>query len=472
MDAFLQSSADADATIIEDAASGQEEDADSDYEASKPKTKKASKAAIAAQERLALSVNFVQTHFPMLRPESDPQDVLDAIAKMSRRPETIFGRNRSVMRDDKEEILQYMEGVRTCVRWLTMKSLSSAMDALHVMQAKVKTTSSSGTQTDAAPEPETRPDTLASKTLVHPDVADFKVCVQEELQKFKEEFIASASTARTYASVVQTTDAPKIKTPVSRPALVLESTDATQKSHKAVLDAWRTKVKFYDKEFAPVRVQTVSNDKVRVEFDTDAQRDETLEMLKDVPALRASESKRRRPLVILKGIANDTDVPDDVSILRTQNPLLRRVVKSDDDIKFRFVRRNKNEALHNVVLEVTPEVRTQMLLIERLNVGHQRVRVQDYSPFVQCFKCLQFGHVQQRCTSDVQRCSHCASGHNITSCPFVLDASKRKCYNCTTHNKKTRRSVNDAHCATSAKDCPRIQTMIERIASRTDYGCH
>ena len=85
-----------------------------------------------------------------------------------------------------------------------------------------------------------------------------------------------------------------------------------------------------------------------------------------------------------------------------------------------------------------------MLELGRLNIGHHRVRVKDYSPFIQCFSCFQFGHTKDRClTPDVRRCSHCAGTHNVQKCAVKSDAAKLRCFNCKVHNEVTKKSVDD-----------------------------
>ena len=63
------------------------------------------------------------------------------------------------------------------------------------------------------------------------------------------------------------------------------------KSAKEVTDAWRKGVSFRDACFAPAKVQRVSNNKIRVEFDTDSQRQQALKKLESVTELRAEPAQ-------------------------------------------------------------------------------------------------------------------------------------------------------------------------------------
>lgn len=439
---------------------------------SSKRTKKeieAFKNQAAAQRRLDELHSYVRHRF-RITPSSDVSELLDAITQLASGSIKAIGRNKSVTKDDRAAVVQNQEAISFLTQQVSDRLLAASMANMGVSASTSTTTAA--TQTDV---PDEEPPVAASST------SDILACVREELAKFKQEILSPDAAAATtsYASIVSGRGpvVPKVKTPVSLPALVIASTDASKQTHKDVLSAWRKDVDFSDTDFAPARVQTVSNNKVRVEFDNVQQRDAALEKLASVPSLSSEASRRRRPLVILKGIEMEatsaSDFTGGINVIKRQNPAVASAILRPDDIKFRFRRHNRNDALCNVVLEVSPDVRLRMLEAGRVNIGHQRVRVQDFSPFVQCFRCLQFGHVQAKCSADSSRCSHCAGrNHNVRDCVHLKDASKLRCYNCVQHNLKSGRPVDEQHAATSAKDCPRIRTMIDRISGRTDYGLH
>lgn len=301
--------------------------------------------------------------------------------------------------------------------------------------------------------------------------ASLRDIVREEMDALRQELVQRppASTAASYAAAaaagagIGTQQRPKIKTPVSRPAIVLKPAADDIKSSKDVLNVWKKSVSFKDETFAPAKVQTVSNSGVRVEFDNVQQRDAAMRKLAAVSDITGEEAKRRRPLIILRGVSKDVAADDVVQLVRQQNP---SVSIGDGDARKRFVRRNRKDELYNIVLEVAPPVRVQLLQLGRVNIDHQRVHCSDFSSLVQCFRCLGFGHTQSKCESE-QHCSHCAaSGHGFAACPDKKDASKSKCYTCSKSGRK-----DCCHSATSSKHCPAIQAMERKLASRTDFGC-
>ena len=312
------------------------------------------------------------------------------------------------------------------------------------------------------------PDPNATITTVDDSGPSVRDVIREELSKFRDEVLGGPQ-QRSFAAVVSGAGGPSrpkaktIRTPVSRPAIVIESTAAEVQSSKTVTDEWRKTVSFKDCNFAPSKVQPVSKGKVRIEFDEVQQRDEALRKLAFVTSIRGQPAKRSNPLIIVKGISKDLTEDDAMDLITKQNPTISG---GPDAIRKRFSRKNRKDHLFNLVLEVQPAVRRQLLELGRVNCDHQRVRVEDFSPFIQCYKCLGFGHTRSKCTSEVQCCSHCSStDHQFEACPSKDDSSCLKCVNCHRSGKKDL-----SHSATSHKSCPSIRSMVKRIEARTDYG--
>ena len=308
------------------------------------------------------------------------------------------------------------------------------------------------------------------------DAEELMQCVRKELNDFKTNFAntnATQSTGesrQTYASAAAKQLKP-IRTPLSRPAIVISTNDSSH-SHKEVIEVWRKSVSFKNATYTPARIQPLSKNKVRVEFDTEDQRNATLKIAQGNKNINAEEAKRRNPMVIIKGVDNSIKSEELINLIRHQNPSVDSAFKQEGDIRLCFTRENKNKNLYNAVIETTPGVRRSIVELKRLNIDYKRIHASDFSPFVQCYRCLQFGHTTKKCNATDTPCSHCASKeHTYKECPDKEDAIKIRCYNCHAHNVRNNASVNDSHSATSAKNCPRIKALTKRITERVDYGC-
>lgn len=373
-----------------------------------------------------------------------PEDLAKFIRKMAKSVEAVFKNgNKSVTAIDKSEILNITNAISEASNQIT-------------------------------PVMET---TTVCKSI---DAEELMACVRKELSDFKIDLTnanaqySTESSKKTYATVASNGDKPRIKTPISRPAIVISSKDANQTQNE-VINEWRKSVSFKKNTFTPARILPISKNKVRIEFDTEEQRNATLKKAQECNKINAEVAKRRKPMIIIKGVSNEVKSEELIELIRQQNPSVDATVLNDSDIRLCFLRKNylpRNINLYNAVIETTPSVRQSILELKRLNIDDRRIHVEDFSPFVQCYKCLQFGHTKNKCNATEEPCSHCASiEHSFKDCPVKKDATKSRCFNCKSHNAKNNASDNDAHSATSSKNCPRIKALIKRITQRVDYGC-
>ncbi|KAL0803222.1 hypothetical protein ABMA28_017314 [Loxostege sticticalis] len=298
--------------------------------------------------------------------------------------------------------------------------------------------------------------------------------IREELAKMQTPTTAPQNAPISFAEVARTQRVEKRTSPTTyktKPAIIIESKKKVL-SPNETLKAFKANVSFRDTNFAPAGVKFVSNNKIRVEFDSNEQREKTLKKINDKPdcPVHAELSKSLRPMIILKGVPADIPAEDLANILKGQNECIQDSITTDEDLLFKFKRRNRNKALYNAVLLASPKVWQAITAAVKLNLDHQRVHAENYVPLLQCFRCLQFGHTKARCTQENSICSHCATpGHDFQSCPSKKSPEEAQCHNCSQHSKATNTKGNVNHSATSNK-CPRVQLMSEKIRSRTDYG--
>ncbi|CAG4959556.1 unnamed protein product [Parnassius apollo] len=258
---------------------------------------------------------------------------------------------------------------------------------------------------------------------------------------------------------------------VSKPAIIISPT-VEVKSRQDAVELFKNNINYRASNYAPARIQPVSKNKLRVEFDNKTQLKDTLTRLQGKSELKAEPVRKLRPMVILKGISKDVPADDLIQSLSRQNTVLTELINNGggENLKLRFKRENRNANLYNAVLLVEPKLYNKMLDMGRISVEYQRVHVASFSPFLQCHKCLQFGHTKLRCTADQNLCSHCASTeHDVGKCPNKDKPNSVKCYNCHTHNTRFNTKMDTKHTANS-NTCPRLRAMREKINNRVDYG--
>ncbi|KAL4704561.1 hypothetical protein ACJJTC_012278 [Scirpophaga incertulas] len=87
-----------------------------------------------------------------------------------------------------------------------------------------------------------------------------------------------------------------------------------------------------------------------------------------------------------------------------QNKTLFHGLQQDNiHMKVKYRKRARNNLQCQTVLEVSPEIHTDMLDAEFIHIGMGRSSVQDQSPLVQCARCLGFGHTKNLCQEKQQK---------------------------------------------------------------------
>lgn len=273
--------------------------------------------------------------------------------------------------------------------------------------------------------------------------------------------------------------------PTTLPAIVVVSKDPAA-SREDTMRNLRLVLPIRETNYAPARVTPIIKNGLKLEFDSERDRDDALRRIcgAENAKVTAEVARRLRPMAILKGISRDVAAEDLVGVLLQQNPELGEFDTTHISLKFK--RDNKNPALYNAVLLTSPLAFRALIALQRARVDFQRVHVEEFSPFLQCHRCLQFGHTSTHCKNPALRCAHCAKdGHVHKDCPNDFTVSpdgtvtkptetNYNCFNCTAHNIKfcnnsTDKKYPTAHKATS-DSCPIVRAMKSRTRQNIDYG--
>lgn len=303
-------------------------------------------------------------------------------------------------------------------------------------------------------------------------VAVIRDAIKEEVSKVQQSIDLSIQRQATYADAVKKqTPKPKPVIPVSKPALII-SPKIEVSSPAETFNAWKKKISFRDTNFSPSNIQYISNNKLRVEFDTVEHRETALAKTNQPDSeVTAEISKKLQPMVIIKGISAEVPPEELVDIICKQNECVKSLISNDKDLVYKFSRRNRKEHLYNAVFMVSPVLWRTLIKEGKLNIDFQRVHLEDHAALLQCYNCLQFGHTSKICSSESRICSHCSSlTHEFKTCPFKHDKSKINCYNCTQFYKKHNLNIDKTNHSATSENCPRVLHMLQRIRSRTDYG--
>lgn len=261
---------------------------------------------------------------------------------------------------------------------------------------------------------------------------------------------------------------PALNLPRNNPAIV--ATVANAQTGAEALQTFKHRVSFRECSYAPARIRPVTNNRLRIEFENEKQRDETLIRLNSGGPISAEPARTLLPMAILKGIHKDTPPQELAQIIVSQNPTVGESLTDKDEMQLCFVKRNnRNENLYNAVFKCPPAAWQAAMRLGRLNIEHQRVHVSEHSPFKQCLSCLQYGHTKIHCKATIRPCSHCAdTTHNYKQCPHRRDKPPQ-CYNCKIHNERSATKFEITHAAINP-NCPKIKAAKLTLHHKINYA--
>lgn len=141
---------------------------------------------------------------------------------------------------------------------------------------------------------------------------------------------------------------------------------------------------------------------------------------------------------------------------------IREANLEDDDIPLKCVYKYpaRERTTTSFVIETSAEGRTELLRKSRIFIGFAACRVEDHVRVLQCYKCLQFGHIAGDCQGK-DKCGHCAGSHESRACKRKQNI---KCYNCTMDKLE-----DTAHSAFDGKRCPILARKLAEKARSTNY---
>ena len=172
---------------------------------------------------------------------------------------------------------------------------------------------------------------------------------------------------------------------------------------------------------------------------------------------QVEKPKKRKPMLILYEV-DSTLREDDLKKAIMEQNLDGKIKGEDLELRFRTGPRNKPTT--NWVIEVSPELRQNILNQGRVYVGYTGLKAKDFLQVARCAKCKDLGHVQKHCPGE-ERCGHCGGkDHGKESCP---DKQKpARCIPCSNKGKKCTKP--------NTKECPSHGMALKRLQDRTDYG--
>ncbi|KFM75282.1 hypothetical protein X975_15685, partial [Stegodyphus mimosarum] len=129
---------------------------------------------------------------------------------------------------------------------------------------------------------------------------------------------------------------------------------------------------------------------------------------------------------------------------------------------FRLKERRPNRV--QWIIECTNTVFAAVLKLRKIYTDWQAHTITEFLGIKICFKCQQFGHLQDKCQSKKTFCAYCARLHNVKDCRAEMAA----CINCGDSNKQFGTHFDYQHPAYDS-NCPSYQRTAYNVRLNTEY---
>lgn len=171
---------------------------------------------------------------------------------------------------------------------------------------------------------------------------------------------------------------------------------------------------------------------------------------------------KRNPRLIVYEVPQADSNEAILSAIIEQNLSGTQQTTARNQLKIAFRSGDRTREKCNIVLEASKETRDYLIQKERLYVGWNCCRVNDYIAATRCYKCHGYGHTTKYCKAQSEVCGHCSlQGHGFKECPNK--SRPATCASCQKAGKNSNHSV-------KSNTCPAYISAINQVLSRTDYG--
>ena len=284
---------------------------------------------------------------------------------------------------------------------------------------------------------------------------------KDRARSFSEQLVASPGTKvnlpKGYRTVVQPSDDPP-----STFGLIVKAADSKTSSHKTkrlIKEAVDPKAL----QLGVSKIKNLTNDALFVECKTEMDRNTLEKELSKLSTVNVECPKKKLPTLLLTFAPKEVEDADIKNTILQQNNLTHL---EDPILHMKFTKRTSEDSRH-VVIEVSPNLRRELLALQKLKLQWCMCKVEDFVSIIRCLKCLGFGHTA-RFYQNQQKCSFCAEDHHWKECGNKHSICCSNCAKANTYIHDDGKKTNTNHSVFS-KECPRLRRIESIIISKTDY---
>jgi len=277
---------------------------------------------------------------------------------------------------------------------------------------------------------------------------------------YSEQLAASPNTRANQTNRAHTVALPSDGQP-STFGLVVKAADVKTSSHETKRIIKET-VDPKTLQLGVCKIKNLANEAVFVKCRTETDRDILEKELTKMSAITVGRPKKKLPTLLLKFVPKEVEDDDIKNTILQQNNLTHL---EDSILQKKFTKRTFEDSRH-VVIEVSPNLRRQLLALHKLKLQWCMCEAEDFISITRCLKCLGFVHTARFCQNQ-SKCSYCAEDHSWKECGNKHVTCCSNCIKANTYIRDESRKANTNHSVFS-KECPRL--WIESIIiSKTEH---
>ncbi|XP_023213297.1 uncharacterized protein LOC111616097 [Centruroides sculpturatus] len=204
--------------------------------------------------------------------------------------------------------------------------------------------------------------------------------------------------------------------------------------------------------------------RIEIKVNTAEEKRKLREEIEEKTGLKTREPVKRRPRIVIYGVAKDAPKEEVEECLFEQNEIINSNLdinkyRKEVELKFKYGSREKRTV--NSVAEISPRVRQLLMAKKEINLCWSRCGIEEYINVTQCYKCCKIGHIAKNCVERDVVSSQCGQNHKFKDCP---NKARADCCNC------RKEKLKDTNHNTCDKKCPLIQKVRCMIMAKIDYG--
>lgn len=197
------------------------------------------------------------------------------------------------------------------------------------------------------------------------------------------------------------------------------------------------KVRIEDMGGMPKDVRILKDGKVGIIANNEEHREKIRKELEKLEGVDVRNAKCTNPMILITGVSAGVDEEELMEILKEEIGEL-----TDGNMKVIKKRKCRNVWKNNWVLGMGGEEFRKIIKKGKINVGRDRVFVEEYVDVAMCYKCCRYGHIAKWC-KDKAACYDCGGDHQAEDC----GSGDRGCVNCArVTGRKERHGARDPSC--------------------------